>query len=162
MKLNEKLQSSILINDIDQAKYLIREIKEGFIQINLYTILNMAILHSTPEIINLLMKEFNFEITEHILMKTLININTGSEEAFENYKTFIKTALFNMSNYIIEEEIVSFIVKKSKNRVEIMYKEEFLNVINEKYFQNKVSIELKNELKENINKEKLEFNVSDF
>ena len=59
MNITDKLQSAILKNDIEAAKPIIKEIKENFVLINLHTILNMAILHSTPQMIELIIDELS-------------------------------------------------------------------------------------------------------
>ena len=86
MNITDKLQSAILKNDIEAAKPIIKEIKENFVLINLHTILNMAILHSTPQMIELIIDELSEDLNSHILMGAFDNINTGTERYFENYK----------------------------------------------------------------------------
>ena len=134
MNITDKLQSAILKNDIEAAKPIIKEIKENFVLINLHTILNMAILHSTPQMIELIIDELSEDLNSHILMGAFDNINTGTERYFENYKKFIQKALPEMSFYFIEQIIEEFLKKNNKNKYEILYQEEFLKVLKTPYF----------------------------
>ena len=162
MNLNEKLQSAILKNDIDQAKYILKEIKEeSFMQISLHQILNMATLHSTPQIIELIMDELNTDFNSHILIKAFNNINTGTERYFENYKKFIQKALPEMSFYLIEEIIEEFLKKNNKSKYEILYQEEFLKVLKTPCFNN-INPKFIDFFENNIKKEKLKLNLEDF
>ena len=162
MNFNEKLQSAILKNDVDQAKYILKEIKkESFIQISLHTILNMATLHSTPQMIELIMDELSKDLSSHILMGAFDNINTGTERYFENYKKFIQKALPEMSFYLIEQITEEFLKKNNKSKYEVLYQEEFLKILKTPCF-NDIKPEFIQAFEYDIQKEKLKLNLENF
>ena len=162
MRIEYQIQVAISTNDIKKAKTLFKKIEEDFIQINVYTILNLATFYATPEMIELVLDKMKFELTDNILIRTLRNINGGYKEYFENYKTFINIALEKVSNYLIEEEIIVFCKKESKNKYDIMYKEEFFNVISKEFFKGKINYEIVNAFENKIKKDKMKLNLKDF
>lgn len=159
--MKKELQTAILQENLYKVAYFLKEIEENSISINLYTTLNMATLHSTPEIVELLMDELSLSFSEHILAKTFDNINTGKEKYFENYKIFIKKALPKMSSYLIEQKIEDFCNKNSENKYEVLYKEEFLKVLKNPCFKS-INNEFIDLLRNNIKKEKLKLSLEDF
>lgn len=161
MNINDKLQSAILKNDIETAKPIIKEIKENFVQINLHTILNMATLHSTPEMIELVMEELKTDFNSNILTKAFDNINTGTEKYFENYKKFIQKALPEISFYLIEQIIAEFLKKNNKSKYDVLYQEEFLKVLKTPCF-NDIKPKFIQYFENHIKKEKLKLNLEDF
>ena len=162
MIIEDQIQAAVSTNDIKKAKVLLKKIEEDYIQINVYTILNLATFYATPEMIELVLDKMKFELTDNILITTLRNINGGYKEYFENYKTFINIALEKVSNYLIEEEIIVFCKKESKNKYDIMYKEEFFNVISKEFFKGKINYEIVNAFENKIKKEKMKLNLKDF
>lgn len=161
MNITDKLQSAILKNDIEQAKLILKEIKENFIQINLHTILNMATLHSTPEMLELVMEELKADFNSNILIRAFDNINTGTERYFENYKKFIQKALPEMSFYLIEQIAEEFLKKNNKSKYEVLYQEEFLKVLKTPCF-NDIKPKFIQYFENHIKKEKLKLNLEDF
>lgn len=164
MKIEDQLQIAILTKNITQTKSILNEIEQSFIQVNVYNALNMATLHSNPEIIELLLRHFEFDLTDNILIQTLNHINNGSEKSFENYKAFINSALKEISSHLLEDEIVSFCLKDSKNKYELMYKEEFLKVLNKNHYKNKINItdDLLETFETHIKKEQSRLKIRDF
>lgn len=162
MRIEEQIQVAISTNDIKKAKTLFKKIEKDYIQINVYTILNLATYYATPEMIELVLDKMKFELTDNILITTLRNINSGYKKYFENYKTFINIALEKVPNYLIEEEIIIFCKKESKNKYDVMYKEEFFNVISKEFFKGKINYKLINTFENRIKKEKIKLNLKDF
>ena len=132
MNKEKELKSAILKKDEKRVEEILDSIDTVSIDANLYQILSMATLHSTPNIIKSVIREFSLYLSDKTYSKVFEHIKKSSIDLIENYKSFMQSALINMHEYTIEEKIIWFINEKSDTPTKLLYKQLFLESIKRK------------------------------